>query len=91
MDFGVGVVCFCVYFPEHLRVILHSYSSRREGLRADTSADPSSHASLCYTVPQGCPLPPPLLTWHATHSQQYGEENGIQSRGICVISLVLHL
>lgn len=36
MDFGVGVVCFCVYFPEHLGVILHSYSSRREGLRADT-------------------------------------------------------
>lgn len=91
VDFGAGVVYFCVYFPEHLSVILHSCSSRREGLRADTPADPSSHACPCYPVPQGCPLPPPLLTWHPTHSQQYGEENGIQSRGICVISLVLHL
>lgn len=52
---------------------------------------PSSHACPYYIVPQGCPLFPPLLTWRPSHSQQYGEENGIQSRGICVISLVLHL
>lgn len=66
VDFGVGVVCFCVYFPEHLRVILHSYSSRREMLRADTPADPSSHACPCYTVPG---LSPTSTTAHlASHS-----------------------
>ena len=68
---------------EHLRVILHSYSSRREGLRKiiisgcqpDTPSDRSSHNCPCCTVPQGWPLPPQLLSWHPTHLQDYGEEN----------------
>lgn len=45
MDFGVGVVCLRVYFPEHLRVILHLYSSRREGLRAGTLAVMPAHVT----------------------------------------------
>lgn len=81
--FWSEVVCLCVYFPEHLRVILHSYSSRREGLRkiiisgcqADTPSDRSTHNCPCCTVPQGWPLPPQLLSWHPTHLQDYGEEN----------------
>lgn len=93
VDFGVGVVCLCVYFPEHLRVILHSYSSRREGLRkkvisgyqVDTPPDPSSRYCPCCTVLQGCPLPPWLLTWHPTLYKIMERRTGMQSRGICMI------
>lgn len=98
---GGEVVCLCVYFPEHLRVILHSYSSRRKGLRkkiisgcckVGAPPGPSSHNCPCYAVPQGCPLPPQLLSWHPTHLQDYGEENwNAKQRHLYEFFTVLHL
>lgn len=88
-----GGGCLCVCFPEHLRVILHSYSSRREGLRkniisgyqVDTAPDPSSHnapvAHFHRVAPylHSCSPGIPLI-YKSTERR-----TGMQSRGICMI------
>lgn len=94
VDFGVGVVCLCVYFPEHLRVILHSYSSRREGLRKKKSFLATKlirHPIVAaVTAPVAQPhRAAPLLHRCApaiplTH-RNVERRTGMQSRGICVI------
>lgn len=82
----------CVCFPEHLRVILHSHSSRREGLRkhiisgykVDTAPDPSSHnarvAQFHRVAPylHSCSPGIPLI-------YKSMERTGVQSRGIFMI------
>lgn len=92
--FGGEVVCLCVYFPEHLRVILHSYSSRRKGLRKKSflaAAKLVHHQVLAViTAPvTQYPRAAPYL-----HSCSPGipliyrimeRRTGMQSRGICMI------
>lgn len=89
----MGVVCLCVYFPEHVRVILHSYSSRREGLRktilsvsqADTSPDPSSHNCPCAQCHRAAPYLHSCSSGIPLTYKIMGRRTGVQSRGICMI------
>lgn len=93
VDFGVGVVCLCVYFPEHLRVILHSYSSRREGSgKKSFLATKLIHHQILAVITA------PVAQYHGAapylHSCSPGipliykimeRRTGMQSRGICMI------